>query len=101
MPRFIPESFNPKSSDIDWAIKTFNVSKQEVLRQLDLMRDHEFRRSYTDFNRVFRNWMRKADEIGTFKREHEPRRPEEVTDEDRKHDAEKAVAQMDAYRRVK
>jgi hypothetical protein len=99
--RFVPDSFTPKSSDIDWAIEEFDISRKEVLRQLDLMRDHEFRRSYTDFNRVFRNWMRKADEIGKFEREHQPRRPEVVTDEKRKEDADKSIVEMEAYRRTK
>ena len=101
MVHFVPESFTPKSSDIDWAIKEFDISRKEVLRQLDLMRDHEFRRSYTDFNRVFRNWLRTADKHGLFERDRKPRRPEEVTDEQRGRDADKSIVEMDAYRRDK
>lgn len=97
MSRFCPDKFTPKTADIDWAIKTFKVDKEEVLRQLELMRDHEFRRSYTDWNRVFRNWLRKADEINTFKRAYVPRTVEQVSEAERIADAQKAWAQMKKY----
>lgn len=88
MSKFVPESWKPKDKDIAWAIEQFKVEKKEVLRQTDLMRDHEFRRSYTDWNRVFRNWMRKCDEIGTFRREVR-RKPDEYTEDMRQEDVEK------------
>lgn len=87
MGKFVPQDWVPKEKDIQWGIETFNVEKKEVLRQLELMRDHEFRRSYTDWNRVFRNWLRKCEELETFRRQHR-RQPEQVTEdmlqEDRK-----------------
>jgi hypothetical protein len=71
--RFVPDNFSPRQVDIDWAIQEYNITAEEVRRQFGLMYDHEFKRSYSDWNRVFRNWMRKADEIQTLKREHKYR----------------------------
>ena len=90
MPKFVPDNFTPKSSDIEWAIKEFNIDSKEVTRQFELMKDHEFRRSYTDFNRVFRNWFRTAERIDTLKRERQYRGPRELTPEERAIDADKA-----------
>jgi hypothetical protein len=95
MPRFVPEEFYPKQKDIDWAIESFKIEKKEVERQLELMIDHEFKRSYTDWNRVFRNWMRKADEIGTLKRPMKRREaPRELTQEEREAEARRAEENM-------
>ena len=97
MNRFCPDKFKPKQTDIEWAKKEFNVSEKEVNRQLALMRDHEFRRNYSDWNRVFRNWLRKAEDMQSFKREHKHRTIEQLSDEDRKTDAQKAWEQMKKY----
>ena len=95
MPRFVPEEFYPKQKDIDWAIETFKIEKKEVERQLELMLDYEFKRSYTDFNRVFRNWMRKADELGSLKRPIKHRVvPRELTQEEREQERQKAEENM-------
>ena len=95
MPRFVPEEFYPKQKDIDWAIETFKIEKKEVERQLELMLDYEFKRSYTDFNRVFRNWMRKADELGSLKRPIKHRGvPRELTQEEREQERQKAEENM-------
>jgi hypothetical protein len=102
MPKFVPDNFTPRSSDIRWAIKEFDIDSKEVTRQFELMRDHEFRRSYTDWNRVFRNWMRKAQEIGTLKREHKYTTTQhELTDEERQQDIEKFKEQMKRFKAVK
>jgi hypothetical protein len=68
MPKFVPESWEPGPELYEWAAENFNIDDREVNRQLELMRDHEFRRSYTDWNRVFRNWIRKGDEIQSLRR---------------------------------
>jgi len=88
--KFVPDDFTPRDSDVDWAMTTFNVTRYEVMRQVGCMMDHEFRRDYSCWNRVFRNWMRKADEIQTLRREHKPRKVVELTEEERQIDAEKA-----------
>jgi len=90
MPKFCPDEFYPKAKDIQWAIKTFKVTKEEVERQLELLMDHEFRRTYTDWNRVFRNWMRKAEEIGTLRKERQYRSVQELSEEERAIEAKKA-----------
>ena len=101
MSKFCPDNYQPRQSDIDWAIKEFRVTKEEVLRQLEIMRDHEFRRSYTDWNRVFRNWLRKCQEIQTFKRERQFRTVETISEDERKADAARAWADMNRLRGVK
>src|SRR6056300_1284681 len=67
--RFIPNNFKLRDQDREWAKKTFKITDEEVDRQLELLTDHEFRRSYTDWNRVFRNWIRKSDELQQLKRD--------------------------------
>jgi hypothetical protein len=102
MPRFVPKNWIVREKDILWAIEEFKVTRQEVLRQIELMRDHEFKRSYTCFDRVFRNWMRKAEEIEALKRERKPREaPGELTVEERAADIKKWEEDMKRLRVVK
>ncbi len=98
--KFVPNNFTPRQSDIEWACKEFNVSEKEVMRQFELMKDHEFRRHYTDWNKVLRNWMRTAEKLDGFVRER-TWHPEIVTDEEREEDARKSITEMEAYRRTK
>ena len=99
---FCPESFLPAPNDVKWAIDTFKIDKDEVMRQVELMKDHEFRRAYSSWPRVFRNWMRKAEEINTLKR---PRTyfstQVELTDEQREEDRKKWEEDMRRLRVVK
>jgi len=75
----------------------FNIDAKEARRQADLMVDHEFLRSYTDWQRVYRNWMRKADEIQTLRRERKPREPEVITDDMRAEDQRKFDEQIERF----
>jgi hypothetical protein len=59
-----------------------------------LMRDHEFRRPYSDWNRVFRNWMRKAEDIQSLKRERTMPRQLELSPDQRAEDQRKFEEQM-------
>ena len=86
MPKFIPDSFKPREKDIQWAMEKYRITREEVDRQIEELRDHEFRRSYTDWNRVFRNWFRTAEKYELLKRERTYRKPEEVSDEQRYQD---------------
>jgi hypothetical protein len=76
-------------------MKAFNIDEAEVFRQIqgdDIdrnMRDYEFSRRYSDWNRVFRNWMRKANSMGSLRRERKLRLVEESTPEERERDIEK------------
>ena len=97
MTRFCPEKFEPRPKDVEWAKFAFKITDEEAKRQLELLRDREFRRNYTDWNRVYRNWMRKADELKLFRREHKHRTVEILSDEERKTDAQKAWEQMKQY----
>lgn len=101
MARFAPKDFEPTDKNIKWALETFKISRKELDRQTELMLDHEFRRSYTDFQRVWRNWIRKADEIGTLKREYTHRKPEVVTEDMRQQDMTKFQEQMQSLVKMK
>ena len=90
MPRFCPDNFRPLDKNIKWAMEKFRVSRDEVENQLEQMIDHEFKRDYTDWNRVFRNWMRTADKHNLLFRPYKPRVVEIVSDEQREIDARKA-----------
>ena len=101
MPKVVPANFEPRQKDIDWAMAEFGISREEVDRQTEELRDHEFKRSYTDFNRVFRNWFRAADKYDLLKREPVYRQPEEISQEQHDADAEKAWAHMNGLRTAK
>jgi len=94
---FCPSAFTPDKDLTAWAIKTFRVTEKEVMRQLELMKDHEFRRPYSCWERVFRNWLRKCDQIGTFQRERQYKQPERLSDAEREQDNEKFKQQMRKY----
>ena len=98
MSKFVPDNFKPKSSDVEWAIQKFDIDETEVNRQFEQMADHEFRRSYTDWNRVFRNWIRKSSELETLYRERKPWKPEVVTDDMRKEDQRSFDAQIERFK---
>ena len=93
MSKIPPDDFRPSIPNINWAMAEFNITADEARRQAELMIDHEFLRHYTCWQRVYRNWMRKAEDIQTLRRERKHRKPEVVTklmnDEDqRKFDAQ-------------
>ena len=104
--RFVPNNFKPRQSDIDWAIKEFDISREEVFRHLDGdrdvkgLRDHEFPRPYTDWNRVFKNWLKKAYQLGHMRRERKAYKAEEYTEEDRKADAAKSWAVLNKLKGI-
>jgi hypothetical protein len=100
MPKFVPDKFTPRHEDIEWAKKEFRIDGKEVLRQFELMKDHEFRRSYTDFNRVFRNWMRTADRIDSLRRERQYRQVQELTEDERKIEAGKAEENLERLQQM-
>ena len=100
MTRFVPNNFKPLEKDILWAMNEFNISREEVDRQLELMIDHEFRRSYTDWNRVYRNWFRSAERFEQLRRERKAYKAEEYTEEDRKADAAKSWAVLNKLKGI-
>ena len=100
MTRFVPNNFKPLEKDIALAMSEFNISREEVDRQLELMIDHEFRRSYTDWNRVYRNWFRSAERFEQLRRERKAYKAEEYTEEDRKADAAKSWAVLNKLKGI-
>ena len=78
MTKFVPDNFKPRESDIKWAMDKFKITRDEVDNQLEEFIDHEFKRSYTDWNRCFRNWFRTADKYSLLTRERVYRQPEVI-----------------------
>jgi hypothetical protein len=81
--RFVPTAFILTDELRTWAREKYRVTDEEICRQFEMMRDHEFRRDYTCWQRVFRNWMRKADELSLLKRDRKLRTPTELTEDER------------------
>ena len=98
MPRFAPENFEPTEKNIQWAVEKFKITKDEVENQTEQFVDYEFKRNYTDWQRCWRNWIRKADQLGLLSRERIPRRPEVVSHEQRQRDIQ---AWQEDMRRLK
>ena len=100
---FCPDNYMPDGKLVKWAKDTFRIDGQEVLRQLELMKDHEFRRGYSCWNRVFRNWLRKADEISTLQRERVYRTYEvvEPTPEEKEAERRKWQEQMERFEKMR
>ena len=99
--RFVPEKWSVREKDVEWAMKEFNITKKEVERQIGEMRDYEFRRHYTDFNRVFRNWIKTADRLNKLHRERSYRKPAQITAEERAQDSAKSWAELNRYKGMK
>ena len=101
MARFVPDDFIPTVKNQRWARITFCIDHDEVERQTEMFIDHEFKRSYTDWQKCWRNWIRKADEIQTMRRPHIPKTPEELSEEQKSIDAEAGWATLNRFKVVK
>ena len=97
MSKLPPNDFRPSIPNLNWAMKEFNITADEARRQGELMVDHEFLRSYTDWQRVWRNWMRKAEKIQSLRRERKAWKPEVVTNEMRIEDLKKFEEQIKQF----
>ena len=95
---FAPDDFQVTPDRLQWAMATFKINKAEVERQTELWHEHEYKRAYGDWNRAWRRWFRQAERYGELRREREYTKPQELTPEQRRIDAEKAIAQMSEYR---
>ena len=95
---FVPDNFIVTDELRSWAKTTFRIDDKEVDRQTEEWRDFEYKRAYTDWTRCWRRWFRQAEKYATLKREHKPRGIEVISDETKKSDAAKAIAQMAEYR---
>ncbi len=96
--KFVPDNWKPRAADTTLVMKNYNITQQEADRQLEELRDYEFKRDYTDFNRVYRNWFRTADKYDLLKREHKPRLVEEVSEEQLQKDREDSWADIKRLR---
>ncbi len=97
MSKFAPNDFRPSIPNLNWAMKEFNITADEARRQGEVMVDYEFHRHYTDWQRVYRNWMRKADEIQALIRERHLRQPEVVTKEMNEESQRQFDAQIEKF----
>lgn len=90
-----PDDFEVTPERLEWAMQTFQITEEEVKRQTDEWHDFEYRRAYSDWNRAWKRWFRQAEKFGTLRREHKPRRPEVVSEEQRTQDVRKWQEDME------
>ena len=76
--RFVPEDFSPSEKNAQWAMDELGVDESELAFQVSLMTDHEFKTPYSDWQRVFRNWMKNA--VKWRKNETHHTKPESFSD---------------------
>ena len=99
---FLPEDYEPGSKTLDLA-RSLGLTDKQVADQLDKCKDHQYKRPMMDPDRCFRNWLRNAIKFGDVvpSVQYNQRRPEEISEEQRKADAAKAWAEMNRLRGVK
>ena len=99
---FLPEDYEPGSKTLDLA-RSLGLTDKQVSDQLDKCKDHQYKRPMMDPDRCFRNWLRNAIKFGDVvpSVQYNQRRPEEISEEQRKADAAKAWAEMNRLRGVK
>ena len=100
--RFVPTSWTLTEPLRQFA-KDKGLTDKQIDEQEEIFRDVEFPKPRHDFNRCWRRFIRNSIKWGQVVIEHPVtyRQPEQVTKEQRKIYAEKAIAQMEAYRRAK
>lgn len=57
--RFAPKDFEVTKTSHEWALAE-GFSEAEIKQETEKFKDHEFSRPKKDFNKAWRNWMRKA-----------------------------------------
>ena len=97
--RFFPDDFEVDSKLMAWCKKQ-GLSEKQVSEQLERILDHEFQPMRSCPTRTFRRWIRNAIQWShvtpTVQKEY--RTPQELSEDERKRDAAKAIAQMEMYR---
>ena len=97
---FCPEDFELSEKSRQFA-KGKGMTDEQISDALEAMRDWEFQKRRTDWDRVFRNWIRKGIEWGQITPVRKPRRPEEITEEQRQEDIRKWKEEMKRFGVVK
>ena len=99
---FIPEEYQPAQKTLDLA-KSIGLTEKQVIDQLEKAKDHQYKRPMIDPDRCFRNWLRNSIKFGDVVPVVQPeyRKPEELTDDQRKKDLAKWEADMRRLKVVK
>lgn len=84
---FCPDSFVLSEKSREFARKR-GLTDEQIEDQLEAMRDWEFQKKRTDWDRVFRNWIRKGLEWGQITPPPKHHKPEQVTPQQRQKDIE-------------
>jgi len=99
---FLPESYQPDEKTMA-AAKRLGLTDKQVMEQLEKCQDHQYKRPMIDPDRCFRNWLRNAikfgDVVPTVQVEY--RKPEQLTNEQKKRDIEKWTAEIARFKGVK
>lgn len=85
---FCPDEFELSERSKEFARKK-GLTDEQIEDELEAMRDYEYARKRTDWDRAFRNWVRKGIEWGRVTPVRRFRRPEQVSEEQRQQDIEK------------
>jgi hypothetical protein len=98
---FLPEDYTPTNKTLALA-KSLGLSEKQVTEQLDKCKDYQYRRQMIDPDRCFRNWLRNAIKFGDVvpATVREYRKPEEISEDQRKADAAKAWKELNRLRGV-
>ena len=99
---FIPEDYQPAQKTLDLA-KSLGLTEKQVIDQLEKAKDHQYKRPMIDPDRCFRNWLRNSIKFGDVVPVVQPeyRKPEELSDDQRKKDLAKWEADMRRLKVVK
>jgi hypothetical protein len=88
---FIPDDYEPTAKTLERA-RSLGLSDKQITDELEKCRDYQYKRPMIDPDRCFRNWLRNAIKFGEVvpATVREYRRPEELSDDQRRADAAKA-----------
>lgn len=96
---FCPEEFEPDTKSMTFA-RSKGLTDHQIQEQVEAMKDYEFRRRRTEWQRVFRNWIRQGISWGNIVPVRRRRMPQEVSEEQRKADEAKAWAELNRLKAV-
>jgi hypothetical protein len=88
---FIPDDYEPTATTMAKA-RSLGLSDKQIAEELEKCRDYQYKRPMIDPDRCFRNWLRNAIKFGDVvpATVREYRKPEELSEDQRKADAAKA-----------
>ena len=99
---FVPDDWEPSEALLDWTRKK-GVTDKTIEEELEKFRDHQYKRAMKRPDACWRNWVRNGIKWGDITPvvRSEYRRPEELSEDQRKKDIEKWKLEMQRLKVVK